>query len=683
MSWAYQPIGAAQLLLGATTTITASLSLTDATDSLSASVSNIVSAAVSKTDDSDTLSSSAETLISAVLSLTDAEDTLSASSSDQVSASVNLTDATDTLSAAISNIVNAALSSADENDTLLSSVESIVSAVLSVTDANDTLVGIIGDGSAVFSLSVVDGADTLSSTTSVLISAALSSNDANDSVASTIVITVPPAAAGSRLRVLFFDPNSSALGFSDRPMAWQLAFWSRLGALIEYANSSTPSGSTIWSTTYDIIVVPWIRNVVGSYTNLSTMLARFSGNQAAIPCYVGAAREPSLSPSVSGCSAMSSTTTDASYQSTGIKNWLSRNSTQITWFATPPTLAGQSGCTVHSDDGTHAFLWSNTVQGHPVLWQAGITGSAPNAVTSSTKFWRPWYAAQWMCDLNAAKKAKLRRMYVPIRFDGYDNFTQSSMDVIYAAAEDLNANELWLAAVWSGTLSGPLSSQESWWIARQKSNGGLIRGTQHMTDLVDGTTGGAASIISTDGNALDQYATADATYKGHCDQLTSRGWILGSDGYGRGTVNVQNANSMNNAVAHYLAGRGLQLWLLLSGAGGGTTKLYPDAPAAATVGQTTRRYPAPWNGGWPIYSWSADSYTSGGVSMSRSWPSALIEGMVYGGGAYVHQSGIVAYEANCVEMFDQYSTCPDVVSAGPLEDMIAEQKRGPRILVPT
>jgi hypothetical protein len=377
---------------------------------------------------------------------------------------------------------------------------------------------------------------------------------------------------------------------------------------------------------------------------------------------------------------MSATGTDGNYASTGIKNWGGRLSNKITWLATPPTLAGQSGVTNHSDDGTHSFMWSNTVSGHPVLWQAGITGFVPSGIGATYKFWRPWYAAQWMVDLDSSKLSRCNTMYLLLRADGYDNFTQTLLDSIYTSALAYGVTELWLAATWTGSLGSVSATQEAWWLARQQSNGGIVRAIQHFTDLVDGTTGGAASTLSTDGNAFDQYATADTTYKGHCDQMTAKGWVLGTDGYGRGTINVQNGNSMNNAVAHYVAARGMNIWLLLNGTAG-TAKLYPDLPAAAQPGQTNRNYPAPWNGAWPVYSWSLDSYTAGGSFMSRSWPSAISEGLIFGGGPYVHQSGLSAFDSNKDEIFDIFSTCRDIVKSGPLSSAIAAQKKGPGMYV--
>jgi hypothetical protein len=480
------------------------------------------------------------------------------------------------------------------------------------------------------------------------------------------------------LRVLILDPNASALGAGDRPVAWQRAFWTRLGAFLGYANTTTPQTSTVWGDPWDLVVVPWVRNLAASYTNLQTRLGWLAGTT--IPCYVASAREPSLEPSITGCSAMSATGTDGNYQSTGIKNWGGRLSEQVTWYGVPPTLAGMSGCTVHSDDGTHAFMWSNTVSGHPVLWQNGMVALNPNSLGNTNKYWRPWYAAQWLVDQFPAVRNDIRTMYVPIRIDGYDNWNQTHLESVYNSALAYGVNEIWLAATWTGSLGSVSPTQEAWLLARQKHLGGLIRATQHFTDLVDGTTGGAAGTISTDGNAMDQYATADAQYQTHCNQMTAKGWVLGSDGFGRGTVNVQNANSMNNAVAHYCAGRGMALWLLLSGTAG-TTKLYPDAPAAATAGATTRNYPIQWMGAWPIYSWSADSYAAGGAFMSRTWPSALNEGMVFGGGPYVHAgASFTAFEANRFEMFDHYSTCPDIVKAGSLESMIQQQWRGPGVV---
>ena len=479
------------------------------------------------------------------------------------------------------------------------------------------------------------------------------------------------------LRVLILDPNSSALGDTDRCVKWTWAFWTRLGGVCQLIKATTPSTAAVFTQSWDIIVVPWVRNVAGNYTTLQTMLGYFT--DTSIPVYVQAASDPSLSSAITNVTALNAAA-DANYQSSGIKNWSGRTSTRESFYSKPATLASMTGTyTVHADDGTNCFMWSNTVSGHPVLWQVGITGTAPNSTTNSMKFWKPWLAAQWMCDLDVTKKTKLRPMYYLLRYDGYDDFTQANMDTIYAAAQTYGLTEWWLAATWSGTLGSVNPTKHAWLLAREEQSGGLFRAMNHLTDLVDATTGGTGAKCTSDGVAFDLFATANTTYRGHCDQMTAAGWKLGSDGYGRGYPNVQNSNDMNNPAAKFL-GEVVQagaLWLFANGST--AAKLYPSAPAGATAGQYNANWSRCWNGAWTIYGISIDSLDpASAVNYARIFNSAFLEGLVWGGGAYFHESGSTFFaNGGCLEMFGRYSTCPDVVKSGPFESMLTQQKLGP------
>ena len=480
------------------------------------------------------------------------------------------------------------------------------------------------------------------------------------------------------LKVLILDPNSSALADTDRCVKWTYAFWTRLGGVCQLIKATVPSTSSVFTQSWDIIVVPWVKNVAGNYTTLQTMLGYFS--DTTIPVYV-VASDPSLSSGITNVVALNAAA-DANYQSSGIKGgaWASRLSTRESFYSKPATLASMTGTyTIHADDGTNVFLWSNTVSGHPVLWQCGITSTAPGSTTSSMKFWKPWLAAQWMCDLDSAKIVKLRPMYFLLRYDGYDDFTQANFDTIYSAAQTYGLEEIWLAATWGGALGSVSPTKAAWLVARKEQSGGLFRVMNHLSDLVDGTTGGAGSKCTSDGVAFDLFGAANTVYRGHCDQLTAAGWQVGADGYGRGYPNVQHSNDMNNPAAKFL-GEIVQagaIWLFANGST--SAKLYPSAPAGATPGQYNANWSRNWNGAWTIYAFSLDSLDpSSAVNYARTFNSAFLENLVWGGGAYFHESGSTFFaNGGCLEVFSKFTTCPDVIKSGPFEDMLTQQKLGP------
>ena len=177
--------------------------------------------------------------------------------------------------------------------------------------------------------------------------------------------------------------------------------------------------------------------------------------------------------------------------------------------------------------------------------------------------------------------AKIRPMYFLIRYDGYDDFTQANMDTIYSAAQTHALTEIWLAATWSGALGSVSATKHNWLLARKETSGGLFRAMNHLSDLVDGTTGGTGSKCTSDGVAFDLFGAANTVYRGHCDQMTAAGWKVGSDGYGMGYPNVQNSNDMNNPAAKFL-GEIVQAALGLVGA----RRRYNDVKACRLVSHT-------------------------------------------------------------------------------------------------
>ena len=118
------------------------------------------------------------------------------------------------------------------------------------------------------------------------------------------------------------------------------------------------------------------------------------------------------------------------------------------------------------------------------------------------------------------------------------------------------------------------------------------------------------------------------------------------------------------------------MWLFANGST--AAKLYPSAPAGAVAGQSNTNWSRNWNGAWTIYAFSLDSLDpASAVNYARIFNSAFLENLVWGGGAYFHESGSTFFATGCLEVFSKFSTCPNVVKSGPFESMIEQQKIGP------
>jgi len=172
---------------------TASLTATDATDTLSSSVAVLVVANLTATDATDTVSSVAAALVTVNLSATDDTDTLSSTASIAaagVVASLDATDATDSLTATAAVAVGAALAATDATDALAATAALTVAASLSVADAADTLAA--SSVSAITAaLTATDAQDTLSAATAVLVVASAAATDAADTLAASATTAGP------------------------------------------------------------------------------------------------------------------------------------------------------------------------------------------------------------------------------------------------------------------------------------------------------------------------------------------------------------------------------------------------------------------------------------------------------------------------------------------------------------
>lgn len=477
------------------------------------------------------------------------------------------------------------------------------------------------------------------------------------------------------MRVLLFDPNSTIQSQSDRSVYWLRDFFMSCGCEVQYAASITHGATaSVYTQSWDLIVVPYIKSLAGNYTTLQTCLARFT--DTTIPVFVSQAYQPNLSSAVTGASAVAGSATNV--VTTGLKNWSSRQSERCTFYGDFPTLAGMSGVTVHADDGTSCCMWSNTVSSHPVLWIGAQSHST--AATGTNKPIKPWLGAQWMID---KRGGSINKRYLQLWWDGYDDanflsaYSGGHMDTIYNSALSHGVTEMWLAATWSGTAGVTNPTISTWLLARKEQSGGLFRCVQHLTDLVDGTTGGAGSICSSDGKLFDQFATALTTYQGHCNQLTSLGWKLGSDGYGAGYPNVQNGNACNNPTAKFLADRGVNGIRLITGT------LYPNLPGTVETVKTRRFVSQNWNGIQTVTCASGDTYNAiaNPAFAGQTANNSVLEALTNGGAIYWHGNGLVLFAPWCDEIHQIYSTCPDVVKSGPWESMVTNLKQGNGFLI--
>jgi hypothetical protein len=473
-------------------------------------------------------------------------------------------------------------------------------------------------------------------------------------------------------KVVIVDPNSTPMALTDRSVKWVRRFFESLGFDVDYMTPSYGAGNAAYSEGYKLIIVPYVKALLASYQALETMLSRFD---ASIPVFVMQCYQPNLASSITNVSAVSGTA--ANVVTTGITNWNSRTSNRCTFYGDFPTTMTGSGYTVHATNGTNVCMWSNIVSGHATLWIGAQNSST--SPTATNKPYKPWLGAQWMIDKLPSAKTGMRKRYLQLWWDGYDDanmlsaYTNGHMDTVYNSAVSHGIDEIWLAATWSGTAgvtNNPAIS--SWLVARGEHNDGLFRCSNHLTDLVDGTTGSAGSICSSDGQLFDQFSTALTTYQGHCDQLTALGWELGTDGYGAGYPNVQHANACNNPTVKFLSERGVNGIRLLA------TTSYPNLPASVEAVKTLRFNSQNWNGVQTIISYSADTFDaiSNTAFAGQTINAAALDCLTMGGALYWHGNGLTVFAPWCDELHQIYSTCPDVVTSGPWENMLIDLKKG-------
>lgn len=127
-------------------------------------------------------------------SITDTADTISAAATADVAAATSITDATDTTSAAGAVSIAAAVSVTDATDSITSTSTVSIAAAVSVTDSTDSITsaGTVGFSGVTADAAITDTADTISAAGAVSIAGAASIADAADAIgaAATVALSV-------------------------------------------------------------------------------------------------------------------------------------------------------------------------------------------------------------------------------------------------------------------------------------------------------------------------------------------------------------------------------------------------------------------------------------------------------------------------------------------------------------
>jgi hypothetical protein len=504
--------------------------------------------------------------------------------------------------------------------------------------------------------------------------------------------------APKKPRVLILDPNATALNASDKVVRVALAFALRLGCYAERVNYTSAVYAPFLED-WDLILVPHVTNSQTSYTNLQTAINKLV--DSTIPVVVMQCESFALNATVKAITGVSTANTSAGdVRCTELVNWENRKTGRVTFYAEKATALDAAATTI-ATDGTNTVAWRFDIGSHPTLWIAGYS----NSENAGTSLYKPWFCFQWMIDQQSteakrsALRAQIRKAYCLMRWDGLDESlmitakANGSLDSIYDACKEYGLEEIWLAASWTGE-SAPgvkASTPYTWFLARAEQTyqgtdrSRLFRFINHHTDVVDGarTVSGDEEKCTSDGLLFDQFDQAGRVYEADCDQLTALGFVLGSDGYGRGYPAVQNGNDMNNPAALFLGGRDGKTWdatderyyggygcnLWLSGA-----EKYPSAAETPAVYKQDSQ---PWNGGRTLITYSQDTVDDGSAgAISLTFNESVLRAFIFGGGLYWHGSGLDLFDVYKDEFLSLFTHFPDVLASGPYEDMMSALEYG-------
>ena len=492
------------------------------------------------------------------------------------------------------------------------------------------------------------------------------------------------------IRVLMIDAHATGFNLEQFPWQANFAFFKSLGCHVEWANAYDISdGDQVFQDEWDLIVVPWIGNTVAQYSNLKTQLAKFVSLCPVWYAQVQNAASGTAQPTT-GVTALNAT---GEYRTDGLENWEGRQAGSVSFYGDAPTIAGAASVTIHARDTANdaVMLWSNTVESHPCLFMAAYNSQSGTIA-------KPWLGAQWMIDQcpdatrKAQIKAKIKKRYCLLRWDALgksidnDTYTSGHFQTAYDTLASYGVTEIWLAAYWASAgslLNLPDTAYPdvaNWFVARDKSNGGLFRCMNHETDIVNGTAYTPDERCTTDSVSADNFKAAATTYEAHCDQLTDFGFELGTDGYGKGIPNIQDGNDMNNPAAAFLTGSagvydtdgfygGYGAYLWVSG--------QEDYPTGVTP-QASIRHSIKWGEKNTLIGYSQDTFTSvDALDMSVHWNVDVLRCFINGGGIYYHGGATSFFLHDHADEFGQlFTSCPDILASGPFEDMAESLEAG-------
>ena len=500
----------------------------------------------------------------------------------------------------------------------------------------------------------------------------------------------------SQPRILFLDCTiTSPLGQDANCVLWTRAMAQRLGCYVEqwHYESGVPDKVYSESAGWDLIVVPSLTGHVNAFSNFTTALAKFE--DSTIPVFVvgvyAVTTYLSTATAATGLTTVPAASSAADRVSTdGIKNWNGGLAGRVTYYCQDYT-GWDSTVTEHIESTANELLmWSKTVSGHPCLFNATYVSGHTNS--ASTPKCYPGF--QWMCDQqstatkNVSVKAKINKMHLLMRWDELnDNSSRTAWDAgetqaCYSAALPYFDN-IQLAAVWTGDLSTDRTDVTAWHSARDKeANGGLFMCHNHYSDMYDG-----ANACSSNHIAFDNFEAAGQEYEGHCDDLTTAGFTVGSDGYGKGYSNVQNGNDMDNPTAMFLGGDDdpYRVWsssdttwyggYQVGGIFLTSTENYPTLPSAV---QGKAQHTFSWNGAQVLLCDNGDNWDiSTSLEISGSWNTAIHRNMIIGGAIYYHATAFGATELQgYITEFGQLFTCYSDIITNEWDGMVESQQRG-------
>lgn len=183
----------------ATVPLAGSLSKTESNDTISATASSISTAtgAASITDGADSISASAALAIYGTSTNIEGSDTISASAVGLVSVSASLTESGDTLSSSVSASIYSTSGTTEGSDTVTSAGTVPVAATGGNTESNDSLnaSGVIGYTLITGSASITESADTLSSSVVMPVYSTSSITENADTISASVSTSYPAATA--------------------------------------------------------------------------------------------------------------------------------------------------------------------------------------------------------------------------------------------------------------------------------------------------------------------------------------------------------------------------------------------------------------------------------------------------------------------------------------------------------